>query len=73
MDYLAKKIVEKGEKSVSSRPETAFQYSQLAITVIKQFPLFEDILIAYFYEKCPYLIPHYRSKSPTQTIEDYFQ
>ena len=60
--YLAKKIVEKGEETVASRPDTAFQYAQLVVEVCKQIPQFESILLVQFQEKCKFVVPYYRQK-----------
>lgn len=64
--YLAKKIVEKGEETVASRPDTAFQYAQLVVEVCKHLPHFETILFGQFQEKCPFVVPYYKPRQTTQ-------
>jgi DNA-binding helix-hairpin-helix protein with protein kinase domain len=49
--YLARKLVEKGEETVASRPETSFQYVQVVIEVFKKVKNFEPILMGQFQEK----------------------
>lgn len=69
--YLARKLVEKGEETVGSRPETAFQYSQLLIDILKQVPEFENIILGQFQEKCPFVTPYYKPREPKQTDDEY--
>ena len=73
MDYLAAKLIEKGENTVASRPESAFQYSYLAHIVIKSQPVFEKVLLSHFFDKCPYVVPYYKPRLQNQTIESYFE
>jgi hypothetical protein len=67
--YLARKLSEKSEESVGNRPETAHQYCQVAIEVLKQIRQFEVILIGQLQEKCPYVVPYYKTRRPGQTDE----
>ena len=62
-----------GEETVGSRPETAFQYSQVAIDVIKHSPKFENILISQFQEKCAYCVPFYKQRLNNQTEDQYLE
>lgn len=71
--YLARKMVEKSEDTVASRPESAFQYAQLILDVLRQVKYFEVILIAHFNEKCPFTVPYYKNRAPNQTDEKYFE
>jgi len=74
---LARKLVEKGEETVSSRPETAFQYCLVCTEVLKaqQNNLFEDILMSQFQAKCPLVVPYYKPRlldqQPPQTDNEY--
>jgi hypothetical protein len=56
MDYLARKLIEKGENTVALRPDTSFQYAQLALIVMKQHIIFQKVLLSHFFNKCPYLV-----------------
>lgn len=74
--YLAQKLVEKGEQTVSSRPETAFQYCLAINEVLKLTQLremFESALWSQFYEKCPFCVPYYRTKEPGQTENQFLE
>jgi hypothetical protein len=71
--YLARKLVEKGEETVATRPETAFQYVQLILQVVKQVKDFEPILMAQFHEKCPLTVPYYKPRLPEQTDDQYYE
>ena len=69
--YLARKLVEKGEETVASRPESAFQYSQLIVEILKNSPKFESILFGQFQEKCPFIVPYYKPRNASQTDDEY--
>ena len=71
--YLARKLVEKGEETVATRPETAFQYVQVILQVCKQVREFESILIAQIHEKCPLTVPYYKPRLPGQSDDQYFE
>jgi len=73
LEYLAKKLVEKSEETVASRPESVFQYCELAAAIIKQNEPFSDFLFAYIYEKCPFTVPYYKPRFEGQKIEDFFR
>ena len=71
--YLARKLTEKGEETVATRPETAFQYVQVIMQVFKQVKEFEPMLMAQFYEKCPFTVPYYKPRLPGQKDDQYFE
>ena len=71
--YLARKIVEKGEETVASRPETAFQYVQVIIEVFKHVKSFEPILMGQFQEKCSFVVPFYKTRLNGQTDDQYLE
>lgn len=71
--YIARKLVEKGEETVGSRPETAFQYSKLIIDILKQSPKFEPIILGQIQEKCPLIVPYYVPRTQNQTDEQYLR
>ena len=71
--YLARKLVEKGEETVASRPESAFQYVQVIVQILKQNGNFEPILMGQFQERCPYIVPYYKTKQNGQTENQYYE
>lgn len=71
--YLARKIVEKGEETVGSRPETSFQYCQLIVDILKTVPHFEIILMGQLQERCPYVVPFYKQRLSGQSDEQYYE
>ena len=71
--YLAKKLVEKSEETVASRPEFASQYAHVAIQVMIHNPKFENLLLAQINEKCPMSLPYYKQRQNGQTDEQYFE
>ncbi|XP_033123549.1 nucleoporin GLE1-like isoform X2 [Anneissia japonica] len=72
-DLLAKKLVKQGDEQVSSNHESAFVYAALTVAIMCEFPDMRDLILAYFYETCPYLIPYYIPKEESQSSEDYFK
>lgn len=71
--YLARKIVEKGEETVSSRPNTSFEYVQVIMEIIKAKNEFETILMGQLQERCPYVVPYYKPRISSQTDEQYYE
>ena len=71
--YLGRKIVEKGEETVSSRPNTSFEYVQVIIEIIKAKNEFETILMGQLQERCPYIVPFYKPRIRSQTDQQYYE
>jgi len=70
---LAKKIVRQGEEVISSNAETAFPFASVALALWDMFPDFGKLLLAYFFEFCPYLAPFYPERTTGQSDKDYYQ
>ncbi|KAL1513116.1 hypothetical protein ABEB36_002578 [Hypothenemus hampei] len=73
MDLLAKKLVLQGEIMVSCNPESAFCFASLILSLWNDFPQFGQLLLAYFYEMCPYLIPYYIPRQVNETDEEFYK
>lgn len=73
MDLLAKKFVLQGDTMVSSNPESAFPYASVMLSLWNDFPDFGRLVLAYFYQFCPYLIPMYVPKQESQSEEEYYK
>ncbi|XP_065350865.1 mRNA export factor GLE1 isoform X1 [Cloeon dipterum] len=69
---LAERIVEQGEQIVSSKPESAFAIASVALTLWSEFPVFGDMLMAYFYTKCPFLVPYYPPRASNTSDKSYY-
>ena len=70
--YLVRKLAEKGEETVASRPETAFQYASVVVGCARHVAVnFDTLLMAQLQEKCPYVVPYYPPRSVNQTDEQY--
>ena len=69
---LAKKLVRQGEEVVSSKAETAFPFASVALALWDVFPDFGKLLLAYFFEFCPYLAPFYPVRSQGQSDKDFY-
>lgn len=72
-DLLAKKFVLQGDTMVSSNPESAFPYASVMLSLWNDFPDFGRLVLAYFYQFCPYLIPMYVPKQASQSEEEYYK
>lgn len=72
-DLLARKFVQQGDLLISSNPDTAHCYAAVIIALWHDFPDFGQLVLAYFYQTAPYLVPFYPPKISGQTDEDYYQ
>ncbi|KAG7208900.1 hypothetical protein KM043_015081 [Ampulex compressa] len=70
---LAKKIVNQGETLVSSKPEMAFPIAAVTIALWNEHPDFGDLLLAHFYNVCPFTVPVFIPKTEGQSNEDYYR
>lgn len=73
MDLLAEKLVLQGDLLISSNPEAAFNYAAMIVALWNDFPDLGKLILAHFYENCPYLVPWYVPRTPDQTTEDYYK
>ncbi|XP_026760773.2 mRNA export factor Gle1 [Galleria mellonella] len=69
---LAKKIVQQGDRLVSSNPEAAFPLAAIAVALSSQFPIFGKLLEANFHKQCPYLVPMYLPQKEGQTDKEFY-
>lgn len=72
-NLLAKKFVNQGEHTVSSKPEAAFAIAGIIVSLWLEFPDFGKLLLAHFQMECPYLIPMYIPQLEGQSNEDYYR
>lgn len=73
MDLLAEKMVLQGDLLISSNPEAAFNYAAIIVALWNDFPDFGKLVLAHFYEICPYLVPWYVPRTADQTTEEYYK
>lgn len=73
MDLVAEKLVLQGDLLISSNPEAAFNYAAVIVALWNDFPDFGRLVLAHFYEVCPYLVPLYVPRTADQTTEDYYK
>ncbi|XP_059053268.1 mRNA export factor Gle1 [Achroia grisella] len=69
---LAKKIVQQGDRLVSSNPEAAFPLAAIAVALWSQFPIFGKLLEANFHKQCPYLVPMFLPQKEGQTDKEFY-
>ena len=70
-DHLAKKLVLQGAQQISSSFKSAFPFAAVALGIWAQFPDVGELILAYFYLKCPYLVPYYIPRKDGQSTADY--
>lgn len=70
---LARKIVRQGDTLVSSNPEAAFPLASVVISLWSHFPELGQLLQAYFFMECPYLVPMLLPQSEGQTDQEFYK
>lgn len=73
MNLVAEKLVLQGDLLISSNPEAAFNYAAVIVALWNDFPDFGKLVLAHFYEVCPYLVPWYVPRMEDQTTEEYYK
>ncbi|CAG0879253.1 unnamed protein product [Darwinula stevensoni] len=73
IEHLAAKFVRQGWEQVGSKPEAAFPLAAVIIALWHHHPQLGDLLLANFYEHCPYLLPYYVPKLQGQTDQEYYE
>lgn len=58
---------------MSSKPDAAFAIASVALALWGDFPDFGNLLVAAFYEACPYLIPIYWDKEEGMSDVEYYK
>ncbi|GLV34575.1 Gle1 RNA export mediator [Carabus blaptoides fortunei] len=72
-DLLAKKFVLQGDLLISSNPESAHCYAAMIVALWTEFPDFGKLVLAYFYQTVPYLVPIYPPQVQGQSDQDYYR
>ncbi|XP_066144643.1 mRNA export factor Gle1 [Euwallacea fornicatus] len=72
MDFLARKFVMQGDIIVSSSPESAFSYATVMLSLWNDFLEFGQLLLAYFYQFCPYLVPYYIPRQVGDSDQEFY-
>ena len=62
-----------GEEVVAAKPKNAFAVASLIVTIWSKNQDFGQVLLAYLYEKCPFLAPKYPQRPPDISDADYFK
>ncbi|XP_066911176.1 mRNA export factor GLE1-like isoform X2 [Clytia hemisphaerica] len=72
-DLTAKKLVMQGQSQVASSFKTAFPIAAVCAGIWTLFPDVGDLLLGYFYLKCPYLVPLHFPKTDKISSTEYYQ
>ena len=62
-----------GEGQVSSSHESAFAFASIAVGVWCKHPDVGELILAYFYQRCPYLVPYYIPHRADESREQYYK
>ena len=62
-----------GEEQVSSSSDSAFAIAAVAVGIWHEYPDVGELMLAYFYKKCPYLAPYYIPKQDDQSTDEYYK
>lgn len=71
-DLLAKKLVQQGSQQVSSSHSSAFPIAAVIVGIWSSFPDIGDLILAQFYDQCPFLVPFYIPRTAELTDSEYF-
>jgi len=59
---------------VSSNQDSAFLIAGIAVSIWSEFPDVGDLMLGFFHQMCPYLVPYYLPLRNNQgSHEDYFR
>jgi len=72
LNLAAKMMAQQGENVISSKAEAAFPFATVAIALWDRFPDFGKLLLAHFYEICPFLVPHHPTRHEGQTDKEFY-
>ena len=73
LGLAAKKLAKQGEDVVSSDHKSAFPAATFALAIWDQFPEFGNLLLAYMFESCPFLVPFHPLQVAGQTDKAYYE
>jgi len=72
LGLAAKKLAKQGEDVVSVDAKSAFPAATLALALWDKYPEFGNLLLAYMFEMCPFLVPFHPQQSAGQTDKSYY-
>ncbi|KAJ2804497.1 hypothetical protein H4R20_002482 [Coemansia guatemalensis] len=73
LNLVAKAVVKQAEKEVAVAHHAAFPLAAATVLVMQEYPLLVDMLLLRLVKKCPYVIPEYAGKLPSQPTADYMR
>ena len=73
LGLAAKKLSKQGEDVVSSDHKSAFPAATFALAIWDKFPEFGQLLLAYMFESCPFLVPYHPVQVSGQTDKQYYE
>jgi len=62
-----------GDSTVSSKPEAAFAIAAVMVALWQEFPCWGQLVLAHFYNECPYLVPFFKPQLEGQSTKDYYK
>ncbi|KAF9581726.1 hypothetical protein BGW38_001157 [Lunasporangiospora selenospora] len=73
MNTTAKKLVKQAETEALVTASHTFPLAHVAVLLFTNHEKFKDVLMARFSKKCPYVIPKYFAKEPTETPDQFLK
>ncbi|KAJ2724462.1 hypothetical protein GGI07_001974 [Coemansia sp. Benny D115] len=73
LNLVAKGLVKQAETEVSVAQHAAYPLAATAVLLMQQYPLLVDMVLIRLVKKCPYVIPQYIARTPSQSQEEYLR
>nr|CAG4641731.1 EOG090X0755 [Eurycercus lamellatus] len=73
LNLLARRLVQQGEDQVNVNPQAAFPIAAIITELWLEFPVLGRLILAHFYNQCPFLVPYYIPQKDGQSNEDYYR
>lgn len=70
---IAQQFVSQGEGQIASQNSSAFPFAAAMLGLWVNHPDVGQLILAFFYKKCPYLVPYYPAREENQSDVDYYK
>ncbi|KAJ1970602.1 hypothetical protein H4R35_005769 [Dimargaris xerosporica] len=71
LNLAAKVITSQAEVEVQANHSMAYPLAHVCVLLFQSHPEFVDTLMARLVKKCPYVVPQYFNRQPTQSMQEY--
>ncbi|KAJ1344451.1 hypothetical protein BSLG_001011 [Batrachochytrium salamandrivorans] len=73
MDLTAKQIIKQAETEVAVKRNMAFPLAIVCVLLFEKHPQFLSIFLGRLMKKCPFIVPRYIRKLPSDSLADYMK